>query len=299
MGVVEGGAIGPRVDRHVGGVQEVVGEILLDHVALVAEADDEIVDAVMGVDLHDVPEDRLAADLDHRLRPQVGFLGDAGAQAAREDDRFHAAARFACFRGGLASYLGARKGGVTFSPERPGGGRRRPRMCRWFRLRSVSRFMMAPTCSTRSLACLARQTFRDFEVLIFDNASTDATAEIAAAWVARDPQFHYLRQPNNVGALANFRDVLLAAKSPWFMWRADDDLSADDYIETLHSLATSSPGCRLAVSTIRSCDLDGGRLRVHFCAPRSATRARRPDDCGRFSAATIAGSTAFGIARRL
>ncbi len=113
-----------------------------------------------------------------------------------------------------------------------------------------------------SLACLARQTFRDFEVLIFDNASTDATAEIAAAWVARDPRFHYLRQPNNVGALANFRDVLLAAKSPWFMWRADDDLSADDYIETLHSLATSSPGCRLAVSTIRSCDLDGGRLRV-------------------------------------
>ena len=92
MGVVERGAVGPRVDRHVGSVEEVVGEILLDHIALVAEADDEILDAVMGVDLHHVPENRHAADLDHRLGPEVRFLRNAGAQAARQNDRFHAAA---------------------------------------------------------------------------------------------------------------------------------------------------------------------------------------------------------------
>jgi glycosyltransferase involved in cell wall biosynthesis len=108
-----------------------------------------------------------------------------------------------------------------------------------------------------SLACLARQTFRDFKVLIFDNASTDGTAEIAKGWAARDDRFHYVRQPNNVGGIANFRDSLLAADTPWFMWRADDDLSADNYIEKLYQLATASPGCKLAVSTVVSCDLDG------------------------------------------
>jgi hypothetical protein len=113
-----------------------------------------------------------------------------------------------------------------------------------------------------SLACLARQTFRDFKVLIFDNASTDATAEIAEGWAARDARFRYVRQPTNVGGNANYRGALLAADSPWFMWRADDDLSADDYVETLYRLATTSPGCKLAVSTILSQDLDGGRRRL-------------------------------------
>jgi len=125
-----------------------------------------------------------------------------------------------------------------------------------------------------SLACLARQTFRDFKVLIFDNASSDGTAEIAQAWAARDSRFHHIRQPKNVGGIANFRDALLAADTPWFMWRADDDLSADDYIETLYRLATTSPGCKLAISTIVSSDLDGGRRKVlpppKDCDPASA-----------------------------
>ena len=113
-----------------------------------------------------------------------------------------------------------------------------------------------------SLACLARQTFRDFKVLIFDNASTDGTAEIAKGWATRDARFHYVRQPQNVGGLPNFRDALLAADTPWFMWRADDDLSDDDYVETLYRLATTSPGCKLAVSSVVNCDTQGEGQRL-------------------------------------
>jgi glycosyltransferase involved in cell wall biosynthesis len=113
-----------------------------------------------------------------------------------------------------------------------------------------------------SLACLARQTFRDFKVLIFDNASSDATPEIAKAWAARDPRFEHVRQPRNVGGVANFRDSLLAADSPWFMWRADDDLSDDNYLEVLYGLATSSPRCKLAISSVINCDTEGNGRRI-------------------------------------
>jgi hypothetical protein len=37
-----------------------------------------------------VPEDRLRADLDHRLRAKMGFLSDARATSTSENDSFHA-----------------------------------------------------------------------------------------------------------------------------------------------------------------------------------------------------------------
>ncbi|MGD1015490.1 MAG: glycosyltransferase family A protein [Roseiarcus sp.] len=112
------------------------------------------------------------------------------------------------------------------------------------------------------LACLARQTFRDFKVVILDNASTDSTGDIARAWVARDSRFTYERQTHNVGMMPNFCDVLLRAESPWFMWRAHDELTADNYLEALYRLATGTPGCKLALSTCVLCDLDGRRRTV-------------------------------------
>ena len=46
-------------------------------------------DAVGRVDLHDVPEDGPAADLDHRLGLKVSFFRQARAQTARENDSLH------------------------------------------------------------------------------------------------------------------------------------------------------------------------------------------------------------------
>ncbi len=82
-------AVFRQIKRDVGHVQAVVGEIFLDHVALEAAADDEVADAVGVIDLHDVPEDRLAADLDHRLRLQMRLLGNTRAKPASQNHRFH------------------------------------------------------------------------------------------------------------------------------------------------------------------------------------------------------------------
>ena len=77
-----------EVKRDVGRVQEVVGEPLLDHVLLVARAYNELIEAEVTVALHDVPEDRHAADLDHRLGSPFRLLRDARAEAARQKHCF-------------------------------------------------------------------------------------------------------------------------------------------------------------------------------------------------------------------
>ena len=70
-------------------MEEVVGKILFYDVALIATAHNEVVDAVVGISLQDVPQDRLATDVDHRFGAGRGFFGDAGTKAAREDHEFH------------------------------------------------------------------------------------------------------------------------------------------------------------------------------------------------------------------
>jgi hypothetical protein len=62
-----------------------------DHLPLVPARDDELLEARARVDRHHVPEDRTAADLDHRLRPELGLLGEPGPGTA---------ARIATFRRG-------------------------------------------------------------------------------------------------------------------------------------------------------------------------------------------------------
>jgi glycosyltransferase involved in cell wall biosynthesis len=99
----------------------------------------------------------------------------------------------------------------------------------------------------RCLDNLRDQTFTDFEVLILDNASEDATGEVAKTYAAQDKRFRYTRQPINRGQAGNHHDVMLAATSPYFHWRAADDSSDLNYLEVLHGLLEANPAKSMAV----------------------------------------------------
>jgi hypothetical protein len=70
-------------------MQKVIGKIFFDIISLVSQADNEIIDAIMRIDLHDMPENGLAADLDHGFGPKVGFFADAGSETTGKYDCFH------------------------------------------------------------------------------------------------------------------------------------------------------------------------------------------------------------------
>lgn len=75
-----------------------------------------------------------------------------------------------------------------------------------------------------ALDSLLAQTFAGFELIISDNASTDATEDICQEYAAMDSRIRYVRQPGNRGALANFKFVLDEARGEYFMWAAADDI---------------------------------------------------------------------------
>ena len=78
-----------HVEGDVRHVQEVIGEVFLDQVALVAAADDELGDTVEGIALHDVPENRTSTDLDHRFGSHRGLFREPCAKATGQNDCFH------------------------------------------------------------------------------------------------------------------------------------------------------------------------------------------------------------------
>jgi len=74
-----------------------------------------------------------------------------------------------------------------------------------------------------ALDSLLVQTFTDFELIISDNGSKDATEAICKDYAEKDVRIRYIRQLENRGALANFEIVLNEAVGEYFMWAAADD----------------------------------------------------------------------------
>lgn len=109
----------------------------------------------------------------------------------------------------------------------------------------------------QALASLLAQSFTDFEIVISDNASSDATPQIIADFAARDGRIRHFRQEENIGGLANFRFVLEAAGAPAFMWAAYDDWHDANYLEALHGALQADPDKHMAIATIRRVTLDG------------------------------------------
>ena len=70
----------------------VVEEVILDDVAFVAQAKDELRMPIVGIGLHDVPKDRPAADFDHGFGAIFGFFAQTGTLAAAQDDDFQGCA---------------------------------------------------------------------------------------------------------------------------------------------------------------------------------------------------------------
>jgi len=71
---------------------------------------------------------------------------------------------------------------------------------------------------------IAAQTFQDYEVIISDNASQDATEAICRAYAARDPRVRYVRNERNIGAARNFGQLVTLASAGYFKLANADDL---------------------------------------------------------------------------
>lgn len=94
-----------------------------------------------------------------------------------------------------------------------------------------------------ALEAVLAQTFRDFELIISDNASTDATEAICREYAARDPRIHYSRNGENLGAARNSNRTVELATGQYFKWAHHDDLCAPEFSLAASRSWSSPPLC--------------------------------------------------------
>jgi len=111
-----------------------------------------------------------------------------------------------------------------------------------------------------SLKAILAQDMPDFDLVVSDNASTDSTPRILAAFSAREPRMRVIRQPENIGASRNFAVVLEEARAPFFLWAAHDDVYAPSFLRKTLAAIEATPSAVLAVSQIRFIDGEGKEL---------------------------------------
>lgn len=77
-----------------------------------------------------------------------------------------------------------------------------------------------------SIRSIAGQTFRDWELIVVDDASTDATREVVEAWGHRDPRIRLVANARNKGQTACLNQGLSACRGTWIARQDADDISA-------------------------------------------------------------------------
>jgi glycosyltransferase involved in cell wall biosynthesis len=154
-----------------------------------------------------------------------------------------------------------------------------------------------------TLDSILGQTLTDFELVISDNASTDATKEICGDYAAADSRIAYVRNDRNIGGARNYNRVFALSSAPYFTWHAHDDLIGERYLERCLEPLEGDPGIVLSYPKITYIDADGvtiGHQQIDdlsILSPEPADRIRQLMTF-EMSGTDIFWAGAFGVNRR-
>jgi glycosyltransferase involved in cell wall biosynthesis len=85
----------------------------------------------------------------------------------------------------------------------------------------------------KSIESILNQNYKDIEVIISDNCSTDNTGSICLEYSSIDKRIRYIQQPKNYGSINNFITLLSQARGQYFMWAGADDIIDENWITSL------------------------------------------------------------------
>ena len=120
------------------------------------------------------------------------------------------------------------------------------------------------------LDSILAQDFRDMEILIADDGSTDGSPGLIEKYAARDSRIRWWRNPVNLGAAGNLNHCLRAARNEYIKYVLQDDvLLSPSAVRQMVQALDADPSVTLAASASHVIDGQGERIEFRNSFRRS------------------------------
>lgn len=116
----------------------------------------------------------------------------------------------------------------------------------------------------QAIDSILEQTFRDFELLILDDASTDGTWDLLQAVAAQDARVRLLRHDRNEGLTRSLNEMLAVARGRYIARQDADDLSLPDRLARQVAVLEARPDAVLVTGNYAEIDPDGTVVRTIY-----------------------------------
>lgn len=109
-----------------------------------------------------------------------------------------------------------------------------------------------------SLEAILNQSYKDFELLVFDNYSTDNTSEIILSY--DDPRLFYVREAPGGNPTTSYNHALWMSRGEYILFTHDDDIMESELISKYMNILENKPDILCAASNVSLMDSKGNIL---------------------------------------
>lgn len=130
---------------------------------------------------------------------------------------------------------------------------------------------------TETIESVLVQSYKNWELIIVDDCSSDNTDEIISTYLS-DDRIHYLKNEKNSGAAFSRNTALREAKGKWIAFLDSDDLWMPEKLEKQLSFMKSN-GYFFSYTDYEEIDVNGKQTGVIVTGPRKVTKTGMYNYC--------------------
>ncbi len=116
----------------------------------------------------------------------------------------------------------------------------------------------------RAIESVINQTFKEWELVIVDDSSTDKSVEVIKTYLT-DSRVKFFRNRRNTGYIRTLRRLINESRSAILGILDSDDALEEDALEKMYEAHVKNPDCGFIYSNFVFCDQDLNPVETGFC----------------------------------